>query len=128
MNLGVQSPALKKIAAKPVINNLLTGGANVQGETIEWLGATFKNIETLGEQSAAGLPDMKGALLSKLPAASVASKNQLRTGDVIISLGKKEILSISDLLRIYAGIKWTGSAEAVIIRNQTEKIITISFN
>ncbi|MDN3655538.1 PDZ domain-containing protein [Ferruginibacter paludis] len=126
-NVGVTSPALKKKAASPAIKPLFTDIASGKVSTIEWLGARFKNIETLGERSAAGMHDNHGAMLVELPEKALATKSNLQKGDVIIKLDNTPLKAISDLLQTYQNIKWMGSAECTIIRNQAEKKITIYF-
>lgn len=128
MAFGVTDPMLKKIAETPQVKPLITKLGEKKGEMVEWLGAQFKNVETLGERSAAGLPDNKGALLAILPANSVAVKSKLQKGDVIIRMGKQEINSIRDLLNTYQQVKWMGGAECTIFRNQTEVKTRIEFN
>ena len=128
MDFGVTRSAFKKIAAKPPIKPLLTKVGEVKGSQIEWLGAKFKNIETLGERSAAGMPDNNGALLVELPANSIIAKNNLQKGDVIIKIGDENINSISDLLKVYQSTKWMGRGMCTIIRSQAEQKINISFN
>jgi Right handed beta helix region len=127
MNFGVTLPALKKIADKPVIKPLYTYLDKEKGGQIEWLGATFKNIETLGERSAAGLHDNKGAMLEDLPLHSLAEKNNLKKGDVIIKIGNSPVNSISDLMQVYQSMKWMGAADCIIIRNQSEMKLPVSF-
>ncbi len=126
-NVGVTLPALKKIAATPLLKVLFTDMAAGKITTVEWLGAHFKNIETLGERSAAGLHDNKGAMLIEVPLQAAAAKSDLLKGDVIIKMGEAMINNISDLLQTYQNIKWMGRTECTIIRNQTEKKITIFF-
>ncbi len=128
MQFGVTLPALKKIAESPVIKPLLTTVGENKGEQVEWLGAKFKNIETLGEQSAAGLHDKNGALLAELPAGSIAAKNNLQKGDVIIRLANQDVRSIADLLKIFQGIKWTHKGECIVVRNQAEQKLSLSFS
>lgn len=126
-NFGVTLPALKKIAAKPVIKPLYATLNKEKGAQVEWLGARFKNIETLGERSASGLHDNNGAMLEDLPLHSLAEKNDLKKGDVIIKMNNQDINSISDLLQVYQNVKWMGSVECIIVRNQSEMKIKISF-
>jgi hypothetical protein len=127
MNVGVTLPSLKKIAEKPQIKPLITKLNEIKGIEVEWLGGMFKNIETLGERSAAGSLDNNGALLVKLPAASLIAKNNLQKGDVIVKLGDLEINSIGDLLKLYQNIKWTGQSDVTILRNQTIQKLHIVF-
>ncbi|WP_394767658.1 hypothetical protein [Ferruginibacter sp.] len=95
---------------------------------MEWLGAMFKNIETLREKSAAGLHNNNNsALLVQLPATSLAAKNKLQKGNVIIKMGDKDINSISDLLKTYQSIKWMGQSAVIIVRNQAPQNLALSF-
>ena len=81
---GVSSEKLKKIARQPDIPSLITNRKDNVGQTYQWFGASLKNVETLGEQSAAGLPVISGVLLLDVPANSAAAKSNLKVGDVII--------------------------------------------
>jgi S1-C subfamily serine protease len=127
MHVGVMLPSLKKVAEKPLIKPLITKLNEIKGVEVEWLGALFKNVETLGERSAAGLHNDNGALLVNLPASSVAEKNNLQKGDVIIKLDNQDIRSISDLLNIFQSIKWMGQSDVTIIRNQESQMLKINF-
>ena len=126
-HVGVTLPALKKNAASPLVKPLFTDVSSGKVHTVEWLGAQFKNIETLGERSAAGLHDNNGAMLVELPIHTLATKSDLQKGDVIVMIDDKMINNISDLLQTYQTIKWMGNAPCTIIRNQVEKKITVSF-
>jgi Right handed beta helix region/PDZ domain len=127
MNFGVTSPALKELAEKPKINPLVTRLSEGKGTDVEFLGAKFKNIESLGERSAAGLHDDNGAVLIQLPAGSFAAKSGLQKGDVIVKLGDQAVNSISDLLKIYQDIKWMGKSEVTIVRNQGLQKLNLQF-
>ncbi len=127
MNFGVTSPVLRKIAAKPPVRSLLTSENKNDNHEVEWLGVTLKNIETLGERSAAGLPDNNGVLIITVTKTSAAFRNNLNKGDVIIKMGDESIINTSGLLQAYQRIKWMGSAECIIIRNQAEQKVRIVF-
>jgi hypothetical protein len=126
MNFGVTAIRLKKLAASPKINPLNNGDKISKSSEGEWLGATFKNIENLGERSAAGLPNNDGALLIQLTKGSVAEKNGLKKGDVVISLDQNEVKSVGGLLKIYSEIRWKGHVVITIFRNQAEQKLEIS--
>lgn len=126
-SFGVTIPALKRLAAVPAIQPLMTTTKETKNSQVEWLGARFKNIETLGERSAAGLPDSNGALLTTLSAGSKAAASGLKKGDVIIKLDDKPVNSTEDLLLIYQGIKWHGKAACTIIRDQSPHTLSVSF-
>lgn len=126
MDFGVTSPALKKLVPK-VRANLASQTADQTGTVrFDWMGAVFKNIETLGERSSAGLPDMKGALLLSLKHSSLAEKAGLLQGDVIIGLEKEKVNSISDLQRLNLKYKNLDKLQLTLIRDQQEKLMTIN--
>jgi len=126
MDFGVNEPRLKKITSSPKINPINTKLSLKKSATVEWLGAVVKNIENLGERSAAGLHNDNGALMVQVPKNSVALKNGLQKGDVIVKLDDKNIATIADLLKIYNAIKWKGDCTIVVVRNQTEQQLAIS--
>jgi len=126
MSFGVTDERLKKLAASPPIKPLSNSPTSKKTIIAEWLGSRFKNIESLGERSAAGLPDNNGALLAQLTKGSIAEKNGLKKGDVVIGLDNNEVKSVSDLLKIYSEVRWKGHVEIVIFRNQAEQKFQIS--
>lgn len=126
MNFGVTNARLKKLAKSPKIMPLITAvevNKSMQGE---WLGATVKNIENLGERSAAGIHNDNGALVTAIKTSSIAEKNLLKKGDVIVSLDRNPIISVADLLKRYNEIKWKGHVEMIIMRDQQEKKMEIA--
>ncbi len=122
---GVTKKELKAIAAKPVINPLFTAAAGSEVGQVQWLGAFFKDVQTLGEQSAAGLPDRKGALLIRLPPGSAAEKNGLRQGDVIRRLGSRDINSADDILQAQRNKRPDAGIGCVIFRNQSQRTLVL---
>lgn len=106
------------ILAKPSIVGVRTlSGSNKQSAE-RWLGTTIKNVETLGEQSASGLPDMQGVLITDEAPASLAESNQLKTGDVIRSINGKTVTNVAELLYAVQIVMWQGQITAGIWRNQ----------
>lgn len=95
------------------------------GETFEWLGATVKNIESLGERSAAGLYDENGVLIIKIPAASLAAKSGLKERDVIRTVDNKPVKNMKELAAVIQLVKWQGKVKASVVRNQKEQDIEI---
>ncbi|MEE1945026.1 PDZ domain-containing protein [Pedobacter sp. KR3-3] len=125
MNFGVTEPNLKKLATKPPIRPIKALASQQQGATFAWLGATFKNIESLGERSAAGLHDDHGALLINLLPQSLAGQNKLQKGDVIIAWGNEKVNSILELQQLIQKSQFLSAAEIKIIRDQQEKTLNI---
>ena len=118
---GVQKPEFKKIAKTPDIPDLIMlFEKTVSVKTTAWLGAIIKNIETMGERSAAGLKDVTGVLIKSVSPGSVAAKGGLKEGDVIIHCEDNSIINISDLMRCYQGNNWKGALNIRIMRNQKE--------
>ncbi len=124
-NFGVTSPALKKLAAAAPVPALLVKEMETVGEKKEWLGATLKNIETLGERSAAGLPDQSGVLVLAVAPGSPMAMSGLQKGDVIRQFGNKNIATLTDLLQAHQQQRWMGRASAVIMRSQAEQKISL---
>ncbi|QNL50604.1 PDZ domain-containing protein [Olivibacter sp. SDN3] len=115
---GVTNPRLRKIAEQPSIPRLLTQVASNRNETFVWEKSTFKNIETLGEQSAAGLPNIAGVLLIGIPKNSPLYKSGLKVGDVIVNCEGKQVDNFHELLRILENSQYKESLKISIYRNQ----------
>ncbi len=124
---GVKEPRLKKLAKTPDVPVLVILSSNYKSENkvVEWLGAQMKNIETLEEQSASGLSEAAGAIIVKVENGSIAEKEGLLLGDVILKAEETKVKTCTDLLKVYQEINWTGKINLVIFRNQSEKAITI---
>jgi hypothetical protein len=118
---GVVSGSLKKKAARPIITPVRTLETQRKGETVQWLGSVVKNVETLGEQSASGLPDKNGVLIVSVAPASITEKNGLVAGDVIRKINGKDVNNIPEMLNALQAIMWQGSAQATIWHNQQSK-------
>ncbi|RDC55661.1 PDZ domain-containing protein [Pedobacter chinensis] len=125
-DFGVTSARLKKIASKPQIDALAVKKQHVISDQTEWLGATCKNIENLGERSAAGLHNDNGVLLIKLLPGSIAEKNGFKKGDVVIGLNNNVVKNVNDLQKIYQEISLEGKIKVDIMRNQNAMQLDIS--
>jgi membrane-associated protease RseP (regulator of RpoE activity) len=123
---GVISEKLKKIAKQPVIPTLISSQRDKSGQIYQWYGATVKNVETLGEQSAAGLTEMSGVVLLNVPANSALSKSGLKVGDVILQCQDSKIQYFNQLLRIVKDSQYLSELNLVIQRNQIKKTIQFS--
>src|SRR5581483_6295841 len=81
---GVTNPGLKKIARVPSFapgRPQRGSPATTPVDSIfEFAGARMKNVTTLGERSAAGLPEIAGVIVIEAPADSPAGKAGLRAG------------------------------------------------
>ncbi|XJR90880.1 right-handed parallel beta-helix repeat-containing protein [Elizabethkingia anophelis] len=116
---GVQIPRLKQIAAKPEFPTLINNtGNNKNTTTIDFLNATIKSVEGLGERSTFGLPDENGGIIVKIEANSPLKKAGLQEKDVIRTMDGTEIKKADDLLNIYQLSKWKGQVKVEVMRNQ----------
>jgi hypothetical protein len=131
-NFGVTSVALRALARTPKIPELATQTGRPVDTVYSLLGATFKSVTTLGEQSAAGLADTKGVLVLTVASNSVAEKSGLRANDVIVEAPSDEMKSAPepvdnaiDLLRLWSARAWRGSITLTIVRNQAQRSVVL---
>ncbi len=120
MRFGVTDPELQRKAKKAPVPELITSVVTAAGEITEWMGARLKNIETLGERSAAGILDNKGVLVTAVEQGSVAARSRLQPGDVIVRVAGESVGSVNEFMGVVQKIRWMGAAEAVLIRHQQE--------
>lgn len=84
---GVEREELKRLAKQPDLPILKLEASTLSGVTSMWQGYTLKNLETLGEQSAAGVGSLEGVLVLHVP----LEKAILQKGDVILSVNSQPI-------------------------------------
>lgn len=123
---GVVSERLKKIAKTPKIPALIATGASASGEIHKLKGAKFKNIETLGEQSAAGLSSIAGVAMVEVPKSSFWAKQGFETGDVILKFGPHQINDYSQFIHELENNKGKANVEITVMHNQAMKVITVN--
>ena len=120
---GVRSEKLRKIARQPGIPVLISELNSAPGLTYEWLGARVKNIETPGEQSAAGLPSISGVILLEVPGNSACAEYGFQTSDVIIVCESQEVQNYARLKELTDNSRSAKSLNFVVFRNQKEQNI-----
>ena len=125
---GVQVPALKQLAKTPevpVLNNPNAIDEKVS-PTVEWLRNSLKSVDSEQEQSAYGLKLAAGVIIlgvwNKSPAVQ---NNGLKKGDVIIEVEGRPITTIKDFFTINQNYQNEGKLAVVVMRNQSEKKLTI---
>ncbi|QQT25526.1 PDZ domain-containing protein [Sphingobacterium spiritivorum] len=121
LDVGVTSSRLLVKAAKPEIPALAKQKGNQGSQIVRWGGGEFKSIETLGEQSAAGLPAIAGVLVVNLSENSTLYKSGLRIGDVIVICQKTATDSVDDFIRIAKRDAYTGQLAVTVFRNQVKQ-------
>ena len=115
---GVTAPDLKAKAGKVPLPAIHRAADGVSVDQMEWLGGKLRNVRGLGDRSAFGLPDEKGVVVDEISAGGILSRSPLKKGDVIRSLNKRAVHTLSDLTTIYQEINWTGRGVVEFYRNQ----------
>lgn len=119
-HFGVLSDRLKQLAEKPKIPRLITQNISNINQTFKWKGSVFKNIETLGGQSAAGLPTMVGVLTVNVPNSSLLFKKLLK-GDVIVTCHRQSVDNFQEFAKILKQDQYKSLLRLIIYRNQSSK-------
>jgi PDZ domain len=123
-NFGVLSPLLKARAQRPMMPAPFVDKESGLEAPRELLGMTIKSIETLGEQSATGLPSLQGVLVLAVAQDSPADRAGLRPGDVILRIIDDEFgnsdptNTAAELAAANAGRRWRGEVVFEIWRQQ----------
>jgi S1-C subfamily serine protease len=112
---------------------LVSAATLASGEARDFLGAQVKSVTTLGEQSAAGLPEIKGVLVLSVAPGSLAERSGLRANDVIVEASvneygpAEEIDNLAALMTLYRAQRWRGEREFSVVRNQRRHDLKIKF-
>ncbi|MGV8094043.1 MAG: PDZ domain-containing protein [Mangrovibacterium sp.] len=122
---GVVSPWLRKIAKTPGMPELMTAQMESPGQTFQWQGGTVKNVETEGEQSAAGLSEINGVLVMEVPGGSVLAQSGLKVGDVILECQGQKISTFSQLLQVVKDFQYVSELKLLVRHNQSKETIII---
>jgi hypothetical protein len=117
-SFGVVSKNLKKLVKRTPLPDLIAIDKVKNDETIEFMGAKIKTLNTLGERSATGMDDIRGVLVLEVASGSAASAF-LQPNDVILSFNNKPVNKLRDLLEARMSVIGTNT-EIVVFRNQKE--------
>ncbi len=99
---GVKKPELKAIARTPEIPKLerTVRASRVVKRANYIFQAAIRDIASLGDRSAYGLPDESGVLLLDVPAASLAARAGLRKDDVILACDDQPVRNARELWKL----------------------------
>jgi len=125
-HFGTQSPRLKNKAEQPAIPALITSKQEAKTKTFAWQKSIFKNIETLGEQSAAGLPSVSGVLVIDISKDSPLFHSKLQVGDVIIACEGQAVNNVEEFDTLLKKLN-KKAFRFKIYRNQKLNTITVAF-
>ncbi|MEO7494375.1 MAG: hypothetical protein ABIT83_06300 [Massilia sp.] len=129
---GVRPARLKALAKQPAFPALElqpVAGAHEQPRT--FLGLTIKSIETLGEQSAAGLLSKEGVLVLSVEAASYGDKAGLRPRDVVIGVGndpdapQQMYPTAAALVAALQARRFQAYVDLIVVRDQKRKAVKL---
>ena len=132
-DFGVVSPLLKARAQRPKMPEPFLDKESGLEAPRELLGMTIKSIETLGEQSATGLPSAQGVLVLAVAQDSPADRAGLQSGDVILRILDDEYgdsdptNTAAELAAAHAGRRWRGEVKFEIWRQQRKSTVSVHF-
>jgi PDZ domain/Right handed beta helix region len=120
-DFGVRPARLKAIALQPAfpVPKQISPAAPLQAAS-QLHGLSLKPVETLGEQSAAGVGDKAGLIVLAVESGSPGATAGLQPRDVIVSAGKQVLSDVPALQALLA----TGQGiELTIVRNQARTLL-----
>ncbi|KQV59573.1 hypothetical protein ASC95_28055 [Pelomonas sp. Root1217] len=114
-DFGVRPARLKALALHPVfpVPQQLSQTAPRAAQQLH--GLSLKPVETLGEQSAAGLGDKAGLIVLSVDAGSPGAAAGLQPRDVIVGAG---LQAINDVATLQALLATGRSVDLIVVRNQ----------
>jgi hypothetical protein len=130
-DFGVVSPGLKARAQRPLMPRPAADTGSGPEAPRELLGMTIKSIETLGEQSATGLPSVQGVLVLAVSPDSPAGRAGLRSGDVILRIVDADYgdsdptNTAAELAAAQAGRRWRDEWVFEIWRQQRKSTVKV---
>jgi hypothetical protein len=129
---GVRPARLKALAKQPGFPELqLQPAAGMQEKPRTFFGLTIKSIETLGEQSAAGLLAKEGVLVLSVEAASYGDKAGLRPRDVVIGMGadpeapEQMYPTAAALVAALQARRFQAYVDLIVVRDQKRMAVTL---
>ena len=121
---GVVSSQLKAIAHKISIPVIAASMGNDAQQTMEFLGAKVKSLNTLGERSVTGMASETGVLVIDVPKRSILYGG-LQANDVILQIGDKTITDIKSLAATGMGLQIANEITLQIFRNQAQQKVMV---
>ena len=131
---GVVSARLRARAAHVEIPALLIDDPSAATATMhDLLGMKVKSVDSLDEQSAAGLERDTGVLLLEVSPETPAARAGLQAGDVILQVAGDDVSpaepvpNVPALVSAITGHRWKGSIRLEIWRNQSAAVVVLAF-
>ncbi|MGN0229579.1 MAG: PDZ domain-containing protein [Muribaculaceae bacterium] len=121
---GVQTARLKALASTPFMSVPVMYSGEAKSQKVVWRGATLKSLETLGEQSATGMDEIRGVYVVSVDALSSTVRDYIMPNDVILQINGKRIDNLQDMQRTLADTK-SGPLNLLIYRAQKPNDVVI---
>jgi serine protease Do len=112
--------AIPSALAKSITTQLKEKGKVVRG----WIGVSIQTV-TPDLAKSFGMKEAKGALVGDVVKNGPAEKGGIKTGDIIVSFGGKNIKTSNDLPRLVAETAVGKSVDIAVIRESKELHVTI---
>lgn len=126
-DFGVRPARLKALALQPAFPvPALSTQAAPQQATITLQGLTLKPVETLGEQSAAGLGSKAGVIVLAVEPTSPGQAAGLRPRDVIVGTGKDTPAAfqpIADVAALQTVLAAGREMDLIVVRDQARILL-----
>ena len=119
-NVGVGF-AIPSDEAKSIVQRLIEHGSIAHG----YIGVEIQPV-TDDIKNALGLDNKKGALVASVGTDTPADRARIKSGDIIKSIGDKEIEDPRDLARAVADMTPGTTANVKVIRKGEEKYLTVT--
>ena len=133
-SFGVRTARLRAHAETPALPKpILSAPAGTPEIPRDYAGMKLKSVETLGEQSAAGLAKKEGVLVLSVEPGSLAARAGLLPGDVILSIvddeyGQTDVTpTAAEFIAAAQGRRWRGEIVIEISRNQSRPKMHLPF-
>lgn len=134
-DFGVRTARLRALAAHPAYPRPVLAQRPDQREIPRsFSGMTIKSVETLGEQSAAGLPSKAGVIVLSVDPGGAAAKAGLKPGDVILAIDGstdapgQEVATAASFVNTAQARRWQGALVLRVSRNQAPTTVTLDFH
>ncbi len=122
MNAGIGF-SVPSAMVENIMNQLIDKGKVMRG----YLGVTIQNVDE-GLAKSFDLPDMDGALVTKVAEDSPAAKAGLKNGDFIVKVGDDKVRNVNELRNAVAGIQPDETEPIVVYRDGKKKTLKVRFD